>query len=104
MLVRIPVHGRTIRLVVISIVMVTCATIHTQPPPLHATALPNAPAPSSAYLVPTKMKTIRLCANHVLRGFINKKQENQSVTKHVVPIRTVLPLLPVVSILLPLVQ
>ena len=49
-----------------------CVLYHSQPPPFHAAALSNAPAPSSAHLVPTKMKTIRLRANHVLRGSINK--------------------------------
>jgi len=71
MLVRIPVHGRTVRLVVLSGV-VTCTTIHSQPPPIHAAAITNAPAPSPAHLVPTKMQSIRLRANHVLRVNINK--------------------------------
>ena len=63
-IVKIPFHRRTLRLVVISLVVVSWSTIHSQPPPYHAAALPNAlpnaPAPSSAHLVPSKMKTIRL--------------------------------------------
>ena len=72
LLVGVPFHGQNYRLVVFSVVLVNWATMHSQPPPLHAAALTNAPAPSPAHLVPTKMKTIRLRANHVLRGSINK--------------------------------
>ena len=77
LIVGIPVQIRTGRLVVFSVVMVTCVTIHSQPPPLHAAAS-NAPAPSSAHLVPSKISQDRLHANPALLVSTKKKLENLS--------------------------
>ena len=44
--------------------MMAWSTIHAQPPPLHAPAITNAPAPSSAHLVLTKTNKLRPRANH----------------------------------------
>ena len=86
LLITCPIHRRGIRLVVISKMISTWSTIHSQLPPNHAAALKNAPAPSSAHLVPSKTKKTRLRAKRVVR------------------IHTVLLVNPVVTILLPLAQ